>query len=414
MGEAERADGGRGDGAKALLDAGRSGAAASGKAAMKAASVVPAASPAQAHQLAPAERRGQRKGEPLGTTRRDLLLDPARAGGGEALTVTTSEAGAPSSDGLSSTLFYLQEAAADPQASEAELWTRATRRDINYGGAVTTLQQPRAPAARSAGAPTSGGVDPWAKMLPEPMPRDQLGPRAAPPRADKRALVIGNSDYPASSKLSPLMGAGRDAELMAQRYEARGFGVVKHKNVKVGELKSLIEGFSRGLGRGDEAGLYFAGHGDEGALTGMDSRIAEGKIAPVVPASVPSGAVGAALSAGAKLELVIDACDSGPIQDQLLAEHGHKAQGQVTDVQGFDREAEAERGVHLHNDESGITFHNSDLSAAYAHTYDAGQQAVTDRAAAEAREAAKRAKSSAAKAGGAPSGLGGVKADAAR
>lgn len=370
---------------------------------------VPAASPAQAHQLAPTARRGTAKGETLGTTRRDLLLDPARAGGGEALTVTTSEAGAPSSDGLSSTLFYLQEAAADPQASEAELWTRATRRDVNYGGAVTTLQQPRAPAARSARAPTSGGADPWAKMLPEPMPRDQLAPRAAPPRADKRALVIGNSDYPKSSKLSPLMGAGRDAELMAQRYEARGFGVVKHKNVKVGELKSLIEGFSRGLGRGDEAALYFAGHGDEGALTGMDSRIAEGKIAPVVPASVPSGAVGAALSAGAKLELVIDACDSGPIQDRLLAEHGPKAQGQVTDAQGFDRKAESERGVHLHNDESGITFHNSDLSAAYAHTYDAGKEAVTDRAAAEAREAAKRAKASAAKAGGAPSGLQGAR-----
>jgi hypothetical protein len=358
---------------------------------------VPAASPAQAHQLAPTARRGRAKGETLGTTRRDLLLDPARSGGGEAMAVTTSAAGAPSADMVSSTLFYIQEAEADPMASEAELWTRATRRDLNYGGAVTTLQQPRRPAAPAA--PSAGAYDPWAFAAGTTAVQDQLHSPNLAPKADKRALVIGNSDYPTASKFAPLQGAKRDAGLMARRYASRGYGVVERQNLKVNELRSAITGFASGLHRGVEGAIYFAGHGVDGDLTGMDSTIQGGKVQPVLPAATTSGAVGAALSAGAKLELVIDACDSGPMQDQVLADHGGKAQAQVTDEQGINTAVEARNGLHLSEEVSRTPIHLSDLSAAFGATYNKGLES------AQAAAKDKAAKAGAAKAGGKPSGL---------
>jgi hypothetical protein len=375
---------------------------------------LPTASPAQAHQLAPTARRGRREGDHLGTTRRDVLLDPRKARG-EGLAVTSSEAGSSSTDGVSSTIMYFQALQENPTATEAELWTAATRRDYNYGGAVTTFQQPRTAAAPSLGAPAGqrGGAAFGAMPPPDLVaPRDNTrvaDPRRAPKQ--RHAVVIGNAAY--RGNLNPLPGAQRDASLMASRYEGRGYAVSHLEDLSTVETERAIRGVGESARSGDELAIYFAGHGVGGDLTGVDSVIGGGQVRPRVPAAVPSGALGKALSAGAKLELVIDACESGPLQQQLGRDLDGLGSAQAVDAQGITaRELRAQK-IAVSGETTGIApirvpNAGDAFDRAFAPSRDGAQLHARNAAIDEQRRRDRAARAAAAQAGGKPSGLGGA------
>jgi hypothetical protein len=240
-------------------------------------------------------------------------------------------------------------------------------------------------------------------------PRDntRLAGRGAPLNR-RHALVIGNAGY--RSNLKPLPGAKRDAALMAGRFEARGYGVSHLEDLDTAATTSAIRAVGASAQKGDELAIYFAGHGVDGDLTGVDARIQAGAISPRVPASVASGALGAALSSGATLELIIDACESGPLQQQLGRDHDGLGRAAAVDAQGVGPNELRGQALQVDAQTTGTLGINvPDAGVAYDKTFLPSQAAAQQHArAAAARDRPAAAKSGAAKAGGKPSGLGGV------
>ena len=79
-----------------------------------------------------------------------------------------------------------------------------------------------------------------------------------PVHAKRLALVIGNDNYTAVSKLQK---AGNDASAMARELRAAGFEVQLHKDLNYRGMVKAIEGFAKGISGGDEVVVFFAGHG---------------------------------------------------------------------------------------------------------------------------------------------------------
>lgn len=313
-------------------------------------SASPAAGAAHTIQVPP--KRGMAKGEAWGTTRRDYAVDPTKAKG-EALAVFTSSGTAVSSDAISSTMRYFEALDNNPFASEADLWTEATRRDVNQGGSVMTFQQPKAsPAQGQAAAGRGQGADGRLNLLdgwqPAQMQRDNfnLAPRPTPRFPTKGpALVVGNYDYRDKDGLGDLPGAKRDAAAMARRYADRGYAVQHVNNLDAGALSQALRGLVQGLKPKDEAAFYYAGHGVPNGLVGVDSVLsANGQATKLTPPSEISGAVSGALSAGAKLEVVTDACSSGFMTAGVEGAQAGRASLVNQDKQGVNFDAEAKAG----------------------------------------------------------------------
>jgi hypothetical protein len=224
-------------------------------------------------------------------------------------------------------------------------------------------------------------------------------------------VVIGNAAY--RGNLNPLPGAQRDASLMASRYEGRGYAVSHLEDLSTVETERAIRGVGESARSGDELAIYFAGHGVGGDLTGVDSVIGGGQVRPRVPAAVPSGALGKALSAGAKLELVLDACESGPLQQQLGRDLDGLGSAQAVDAQGITaRELRAQK-IAVSGETTGIApirvpNAGDAFDRAFAPSRDGAQLHATNAAIDEQRRRDRAARAAAAQAGGKPSGLGGA------
>ncbi|MGE0255521.1 MAG: caspase domain-containing protein [Alphaproteobacteria bacterium] len=80
---------------------------------------------------------------------------------------------------------------------------------------------------------------------------------AAPAEAARKALVIGNGAY----KAQPLANPVNDATAIAHRLEALGFEVVLATNATRAQMAVAILDFQKRLTVGDEAVVYYAGHG---------------------------------------------------------------------------------------------------------------------------------------------------------
>lgn len=80
----------------------------------------------------------------------------------------------------------------------------------------------------------------------------------SPAHAKRLALVIGNDNYLAVSKLYK---AGNDASAMARELSAAGFAVQLHKNLNYRGMVKAVEVFANGIAGGDEVIIFFAGHG---------------------------------------------------------------------------------------------------------------------------------------------------------
>ncbi|MGE0255762.1 MAG: caspase domain-containing protein [Alphaproteobacteria bacterium] len=80
---------------------------------------------------------------------------------------------------------------------------------------------------------------------------------ALPAEAARKALVIGNSAY----KAQPLANPVNDATDMAARLKALGFDVVTATNATRSQMAVAILDFQKRLAAGDEAVVFYAGHG---------------------------------------------------------------------------------------------------------------------------------------------------------
>ena len=79
-----------------------------------------------------------------------------------------------------------------------------------------------------------------------------------PAQAKRLALVIGNDNYTAVSKLQK---AGNDATAMARELKAAGFTVQLHRDLNYLAMVKAVEAFTKVITGGDEVVVFFAGHG---------------------------------------------------------------------------------------------------------------------------------------------------------
>ncbi|PWB66340.1 MAG: hypothetical protein C3F17_01815, partial [Bradyrhizobiaceae bacterium] len=78
-------------------------------------------------------------------------------------------------------------------------------------------------------------------------------------RANRIALIIGNSSYPDAS--TPLSTTVRDARVLADEFKRLGFDVELQENLGKEEMKRAIAGFTAKVQNGTEALFYFGGIG---------------------------------------------------------------------------------------------------------------------------------------------------------
>lgn len=262
------------------------------------------------------------------TVRRHSPLDkksvlPTGTPGSGSLVNAISRSG-DTNDQLSLTQAFLHQKATRPGLSDDMLWELALQYDVNPGGEITEL--------RGTDEPSVGG--------------------------EKKAYVVGNSDY-TDKDVPDLPGAKRDATAMASHYKGKGYKVFKVEDVTADKLKFGIEVFGK-LKEGDEGVLYYAGHGLSYGLAGVDY---DGTTKAVVRNSVVSAATSKALGAGATLDVVMDACRSGGLQDQMESEF--KATATSEELSHVDASTSADQGygmdpggfakVHEHMIEKGKT-----------------------------------------------------------
>jgi hypothetical protein len=202
---------------------------------------------------------------------RTSSMEPGTPGSGS-LTTTVSRYGKTLDVGSGTTAF-LHQKEMNPSLSDDELWERALQYDINPGGEHTDLN----------------GSD----------NRDYSG--------KKLAYVVGNSTYP-GTRFGDLPGAASDASSMAGHYEGKGYETFHAKNVTAAQLESGVQALEQ-LEDDDAGVLYYAGHGSSRGLWGVDSVS--------MPNSVISGTTSTVLGKGARLDVVVDACHAGGLQDEM-------------------------------------------------------------------------------------------------
>ena len=284
-----------------------------------------------------------------GGTSRDLVLDPS-AGTGSVMVVNSSDLmSRGSKDESSTTAMYLDAARRYPGASEAELWAEAVRRDANTGGTVLTAAAPGAdsPARAAKGSPfgscliglpaydTSVAASSTAVARPAHLPEA---------RHQKRAFVVGNGDYQ-DDQLNDLKGATRDAKAMASRYEGQGYKVKHDEDLTASELKATMKATAEGLAAGDDVVFYYAGHAFSNDLYGVDLSTGTSSATGLASAGPLHSAAASAVSQGAHLQVIIDACNSSPIADTAASKlAGDTVADQSRDLR-ISPEQEARRGV---------------------------------------------------------------------
>jgi len=98
--------------------------------------------------------------------------------------------------------------------------------------------------------------------------------QGTPDEPKRVALVIGNGAYPQS----PIASAAGDARAFADVLREGGFDVVYAENVRRPEMEAAVGAFTKKLGWGVTAAVYFGGHAiryqDRNFLLAVDSKIA--------------------------------------------------------------------------------------------------------------------------------------------
>lgn len=147
-----------------------------------------------------------------------------------------------------------------------------------------------------------------------------LGPLQAV--ASRKALVIGNDDYPGNQ----LKNAVNDAAAVAAAFKSMGYTTTLVTNVRRQSMESAISTFAQGISHGDTAVFYYAGHGlqlnGENYLVPTDFRVA-GPTEVKYEGYSLSSLLNELTMHGATTEIVIlDACRNNPFRGNRSLQEG--------------------------------------------------------------------------------------------
>lgn len=172
-----------------------------------------------------------------------------------------------------------------------------------------------------------------------------LGPR--PPKGITRAVVIGISDYP-SPGIRPLQYAHRDALAFAEFLQSRAGGqvpdslmrVLINDNATLAAVYDALYWLRTSSGPGDQAILYFAGHGDIekeahwqfGYLLCHDSPSHNFRSNAVRVEDLDLLAIELSSVKEVRTVFIIDACRSGTLSEGRQVPHEHLSKQQANEV----------------------------------------------------------------------------------
>lgn len=133
----------------------------------------------------------------------------------------------------------------------------------------------------------------------------------------RSALVIGNGHgYALRGTGSGLLGAARDAQQMAARWKGDGYTVESLVDVGASTMNEAIQAHFAKADAQTDVAFYYAGHGETLGLTGVDGD--------VVRHTSTAAAAGRAKQRGAKVTMILDACQVGDGVTQTIgAMEGH-------------------------------------------------------------------------------------------
>ncbi|MBM3561230.1 MAG: hypothetical protein FJX53_15430, partial [Alphaproteobacteria bacterium] len=151
---------------------------------------------------------------------------------------------------------------------------------------------------------------------------------ALPAEAARKALVIGNAAY----KACPLANSVDDATEMAARMQTLGFAVTVAKDATRRQMAAAILGFRRSLVPGDEAVVFYAGHGlqvrGQNRLLPVDAD-PQGEDEVVFEVVALDEVLRGLTEAGARAALVLlDACRDNPFEGRFRS-GGSRGLGRV-------------------------------------------------------------------------------------
>ena len=135
----------------------------------------------------------------------------------------------------------------------------------------------------------------------------QTGDKKVADDGKKAAVYVGNATY---TKIPVLQGAARDAAGMHGTWSGKGYegGLVEDQSGA--GISAAFQGAVGGLGPGDRALLYYAGHGTDQGLLGVGyDPFKPGS--DMAPHALVQGLVQQAEARGFHLTAILDACQSG-------------------------------------------------------------------------------------------------------
>ena len=198
-------------------------------------------------------------------------------GAGGATIISTSERGGGTRDAFSGSRNFLASRAT--REDETDAWQHAVTSDINQGGGV-----------------------------------GEVGDTHAPVTGEKRAVLVGNSDY-VHPRMNDLPSVPADVGGMAGYYGGQGF---QTSTVMNQSASGMAGAFTAGLAAaepGDHVVLFYAGHGSKHGLQGVNARPLTKN--DLVLYSAVTGAAQLAVQGGFQLTMVLDSCNSDVAQAEM-------------------------------------------------------------------------------------------------
>ena len=211
------------------------------------------------------------------TKERVTELKSTASGDGSATVATSAGAGFEAADLGSYTTVFLQLKKGNPDKSDDELLDMMANKEVNKGSRT-----------------------------------GHLGENTSTADGKKEALVIGNEKY-TKFPGHDLPGAKSDAAAMASTYGGQGFTVDHKTDLSGGSIQTEVGAAGKNLSAGDELLVYFAGHGLRDGVVGVDYPDS----GAVAPNSTMSGKATSAQSSGYHATIMIDACHSGALVDEM-------------------------------------------------------------------------------------------------
>ena len=150
-------------------------------------------------------------------------------------------------------------------------------------------------------------------------------------KAQKRAVLMANQKYKHISKLNTPVA---EAASFAGVLKARGYNTKQRNNRSASTMVSGWEGMVSSAKPGDSLMAYYAGHGAEEGLCGINDGGPKGD--DMVPYSTVSSIVSAATSKGANIRFVMDSCHSGTgaqlVRSQKIGQLAQEGKGMTAKV----------------------------------------------------------------------------------